>query len=83
MIPSTDRVHDQADDSAVHPSSNNRVSAAGTRLRRRLSISFHCDSCESGFACRQGLTPLSLPAPWPGTRRSNQPASCQSPRIQR
>jgi hypothetical protein len=57
MIPSTDRVHDQADASRVHPSSSSRVSAAGTRLRRRLSISFHCDSMRQRIRCRQGTPP--------------------------
>jgi len=46
-----------------------------TRLRRRLSKSFHCDSADSGFFNRR--------LPGPGTRESSHPASCQSPRIQR
>ena len=49
MMPITDRVHNHAGDSSVHPNSNSSVSAAGTRLRRRLSISFHCDNAESGL----------------------------------
>ncbi len=49
MIPITDKVHNQNGDKTVQPSSNRRVNADGTRLRRRLSKSFHRDSPESGF----------------------------------
>ena len=49
MIASTDRVQNQAADKTVQPSSKRSVNAAGTRLRRRLSNIFHCDSHESGF----------------------------------
>ncbi len=49
-MPINDKVQNQADDKTVHPSRNRSVSAAGTRLRRRLSNSFHCDNSDSGFA---------------------------------
>ena len=49
MIPSTDKVQNQADGNTVQPSSNRSVKAAGTRLRRRLSKIFHRESIESGF----------------------------------
>ncbi len=49
MIPSTDRVQNQADGKTVQPSSKRSVNAAGARLRRRLSNIFHWDSSESGF----------------------------------
>ncbi|MEA3220197.1 MAG: hypothetical protein OZX49_01298 [Immundisolibacter sp.] len=63
-------------DPSAQPGNSSSVRAAGTRLRRRLSSSFHCDSADSGLRSRG--------APGgPGTRRRNQPASCQSPRIQR
>ena len=69
MIPITARVQNQGGDRTVQPSSNSRVNAAGTRLRRRLSKIFHRDSPESGFFRR--------PPPRPGTRgsshRSNLP----------
>ena len=51
MMPITDKVQNQADGSTVQPSSNSNVKAADTRLRRRLSKIFHCDSTESGFFC--------------------------------
>jgi hypothetical protein len=63
----------------VQPKSSRRTSAAGTRLRRRLSNSFHCASLESGLIWRCALPSGLLD----GTRRRNQPVSCQSPRIQR
>ncbi len=44
MIPSTDRVQNQADGKTVQPESKRSVNAAGTRLRRRLSNIFHWDS---------------------------------------
>ena len=68
-------VQNHAAASTVQPSSSNAVSVAGTRLRRRLSKSFHCDSSDSGLRSRRPSAP--------GTRRRSQPASCQSPRIQR
>ena len=49
MIPITAKVHNQNGDKTVQPSSSIRVNADGTRLRRRLSKSFHRDSPESGF----------------------------------
>jgi hypothetical protein len=49
MMPITDKVHNQAGDRRVHPNSNSSVSAVGSRLRRRLSMSFHWDSFESGL----------------------------------
>ncbi len=49
--------------STVHPSSSSSVSAAGTRLRRRLSKSFHCDSIESGLARRRCPDPARAPQP--------------------
>ena len=48
-IPTTPRSTTTRADSTVHPSSSSNVSAAGTRLRRRLSKIFHCDSSESGL----------------------------------
>ena len=51
------------------------VRVGATRLRRRLSNSFQRESGDKGFASR--------PSPWVGTRARSQPASCQSPRIQR
>ena len=75
MVPITARVHNQSGDKTVQPSSNSSVSAAGTRLRRRLSKIFHRDSTESGFFRRR--------PPRPGTPGSSQRAICQSPRIQR
>ena len=74
-MPITTSVHSQARGSTVQPSSSSAVSATGTRLRRRLSNSFHCDSTDSGFRNRR--------LPGPGTRDSSHPASCQSPRIHR
>ena len=62
-------------DSTVQPSSNSAVSAAGTRLRRRLSKIFQRDSADSGLRSRRRSGP--------GTWRRSHPASCQSPRIQR
>ena len=61
--------------STVHPNSSTSVNAAGTRLRRRLSNSFHHDNADSGLRTRGPSGP--------GTSGSSQPASCQSPRIQR
>ena len=58
-----------------HTSSSDTVVAGATMLRRRLSNSFQRDSIDRGLRSR-------LPAR-PGTRPSNQPISCQSPRIQR
>ena len=75
MVPITAKVQNQAGDKTVQPSSNSRVNAGGTRLRRRLSKIFHRDSPESGFFRR-------LPSR-PGTPGSSQRAICQSPRIQR
>ena len=49
MIPITDRVQNHAGDKTIHPDSNRRVNAGGTRLRLRLSMSFHNDSPEIGF----------------------------------
>ena len=49
MMPITDRVQNQADDSTVQPSSSRSVNAADVRLRRRLSKIFQRDSIESGF----------------------------------
>ena len=72
---STASVHNQGCGSTVHPSRRRSVSAAGTRLRRRLSKSFHRESTDSGFLTRRW--------PGPGTSGRSQPASCQSPRIHR
>ena len=52
MIPISDKVQNQTGDKTAHPSSNSSVNATGTRLRRRLSKIFHCDSPESGFLSR-------------------------------
>ena len=46
MIPITARLQNQGDDRIVQPSNNRSVNAEGTRLRRRLSKSFHWDSSE-------------------------------------
>ncbi len=70
----TRSVHMKGSGSRAQPSTASAISAAGTRLRRRLSNSFHFDSVDSGLrgapgsACR---------------RRRSQPISCQSPRTQR
>ena len=77
MIPITVKDQNQVGDNTVQPNSNKSVKAAGTRLRRRLSKSFHCDSTERGFFCGR------VPGLLAGTRGSSHPASCQSPRIQR
>jgi len=67
-------VHMKGSGRLAQPSTASAISAAGTRLRRRLSNSFHFDSADSGLrgapgsACR---------------RRRSQPISCQSPRTQR
>ena len=74
-MPITVRVQNHSGDKAVQPSSNSSVKAEGTRLRRRLSKSFHSESAESGFFWRCPLEP--------GTRGSSHGTSCQSPRIQR
>jgi hypothetical protein len=74
-MPTTISVHSHAGDSTVHPNSRSNVKAAGTRLRRRLSKIFHCDSIDSGFRSLLPSGPL--------TYRLSHPASCQSPRIQR
>jgi hypothetical protein len=58
-----------------HPYNNNKVSANGTRLLRRLSNIFHFDKADSGF----DTNPFSLF----GIKGRNQLAICQSPRIQR
>ena len=55
--------------------SNNTSKDSGTRLRRRLSKIFHCESTESGLAMRR--------ASEPGTRGRSHCVICQSPRIQR
>jgi hypothetical protein len=49
MIPITEHVQNHAGDKTIHPDSNRRVRAGGTRLRLRLSKSFHSDSPEIGF----------------------------------
>ena len=50
MTPITARVQNQNGDKTVQPSSrSSTVNAEGTRLRRRLSKSFHRDSPESGL----------------------------------
>ena len=74
-MPSTARVQNPADENTVQPSSRSSVIATGTRLRRRLSNSFQRDSAESGL--------LRVRPSGPGAHGSSQPASCQSPRIQR
>ena len=53
----TTKVHSQLCGNTVHPSSRRIVSAGGTRLRRRLSRSFHCESTDSGFGRRRGPGP--------------------------
>ena len=53
MIPITAKVHSQNGAKIVQPSSSRAVKAEGTRLRRRLSKSFHRDSPESGFFRRR------------------------------
>ena len=74
------KVHSAGDSSSAQPSTNSRVSAAGTRLRRRLSAIFQRASADSGL----GTTMLrSLPGRRSRSRGSNQPSNCQSPRIQR
>ena len=66
---------------AADGEANNQVNKStanmdsGTRLRRRLSKIFHRESAEIGFGT-DGLRR-------DGTLGSNQPAICQSPRIQR
>ena len=75
--PSTDqRSRATACASTVQPTSSSSSSATGTRLRRRLSKIFHCDSAESGFAHASR-------AGGPGPAAAATPAICQSPRIQR
>ena len=72
---STAALQNHGDGSRAQHSSSSAVSTGATTLRRRLSNSFQRDSADSGFASR-------LPAE-AGTRVRSQPASCQSPRIQR
>ena len=64
-MPTTTAVQNQGADSTLHPSSSRPVSAAGTRLRRRLSNNFHCDSIESGLGSRRASGPC--------TRRRSHP----------
>ena len=75
MMPITASVQNQGRGNSVQPNSSSSVNPAGTRLRRRLSKIFHCESPESGLRWR--------PAPVRGTRVSSHDAICQSPRIQR
>ena len=49
MIPITVKYQNQVGDNTVQPARNKSVNAVGTRLRRRLSKSFHRDSAERGF----------------------------------
>ena len=74
-VPRIARVHAQAGDNRSQLNSNRRTSAAGARLRRRLSTIFHRERADSGF--------FSVLCSGPGTRGSIHRAICQSPRIQR
>src|SRR3954447_6247523 len=57
------------------PRTNSRKVAGSTRLRRRLSKIFHCETREIGF---ETIRPVSS-----GTRENNQLVICQSPRSHR
>ncbi len=67
-------VHMKGSGSRAQPSTASAINAAGTRLRRRLSNSFHLDSADSGLRGAPGSE---------CRRRRSQPISCQSPRTQR
>jgi hypothetical protein len=70
----TRSVHMKGSGRRAQPSTARAISAAGTRLRRRLSNSFHFDSADSGLRGAPGSE---------CRRRRSQPISCQSPRTQR
>src|SRR4030066_215534 len=53
----TSRVHTHAGPNS-HPPASKASSAGATRLRRRMSKSFHSDRAESGFACRFPFAPF-------------------------
>ena len=61
--------------STSQPSTNRRNVAGSTRLRRRLSKIFHCETRDIGFGT---MRPFSS-----GTRENSQFVICQSPRSQR
>ena len=65
-MPTTTAVQSHAGASTVHPTAGAPSEAAGTRLRRRLSNTFHCDSIDSGLRSR-------LPS-GPCTRRRSHPS---------
>jgi hypothetical protein len=48
-IPITNKVHNQSGERKVQENTNRSVSAAGTRLRRKLSKIFQRESPDSGF----------------------------------
>ena len=73
--PARASVKAEARGATYQPTSVNSTSAAGTRLRRRLSKIFQRDSPESGF---RSLRPSAA-----GTRGKSQLTICQSPRIHR
>ena len=80
-MPITAKVQNQGVANTVQPSTNSSVSAAGTRLRRKLSKIFQRDSAESGFCWRRAPPPALGSAQLTSTRGSNHWAICQSPRI--
>ncbi len=82
MIVSNSKVQNQTIPVANnHPITNKINNDGATRLRRRLSSSFHFDNRDKGFL-RHGVKLSSIRFEHK-TLGNNQPTNCQSPRIQR